>query len=352
MSTSPSDDIDLDYTASIAGQAMLHMAEHRILPTPDNFAVWSRYAAGTSPALKKAIEIIAGNKRAFDTATNRDLFRAYIGARPEGDDQTLLASDQLSALMSAARGFLSATIDDNRAQVHALGNMSAEAGRGADARQLVEGLISALSSATARASAMESNFSEASRELDIIRTSLQKAEEQSRTDTLTGLANRRALDEFFRHAQIEAMEQGTPLSVMMIDIDHFKRFNDSFGHQIGDQVLRLVANILREQVRDHDLVARYGGEEMVCVLPGANLAVCRGVAERIRMVISQRRIRRRITGEEISAMTVSIGVAEFQPGETQDGVTERCDAALYLAKRSGRNLTMTEVDLASDGVAA
>jgi diguanylate cyclase len=350
MSVSLSDDID--YATSIAGRAMQHMADNRIPPTPDNFSVWSRYAAGTSPALTKAIDIIAGNKRAFDAATNRDLFRAYVGAQPDADDRMVLASDQIGALMSAARGFLNTTINDNRAHVRALGDMSAEANAGADARQLVEGLIAALSTATVRASTMEANFSEASRELDTIRTSLQKAEEQSRTDTLTGLANRRALDEFFRQAQIDAMEQGTPLSVMMIDIDHFKRFNDSFGHQIGDQVLRLVANVLREQVRDHDLVARYGGEEMICVLPGASLQVCRGVAERIRLAISQRRIRRRTTGEEISAITVSVGVAEFQPGETQDSVTERCDAALYRAKHSGRNMTMTEADLAKDGVAA
>lgn len=328
------------------------MAEHRVPPTPDNFSVWSRYAAGTSPALKKSIEIIAGNKRRFDSVTNRDLFRAYIGAPPEGDDRMLVASDQLSALMDAARGFLKATISDSRAQVRALGDMSANAEAGADARQLIESLISALGMATARASTMEANFSDATRELDAIRTSLQKAEEQSRTDMLTGLANRRALDEFFRKAQIEAMEQGTPLGLVMVDIDHFKRFNDSFGHQVGDQVLRLVANVLSEQVRDHDLVARYGGEEMICVLPGAGLQVCYDVAERIRSAISQRRIRRRITGEEISTITVSVGAAEFQPGETQDSVTERCDAALYLAKRSGRNLTMTEADLVSDGVAA
>lgn len=346
------DDIDYDYAASIANRAMEAMSGHRIPPTPDNFAVWTRYVAGTSPALKRAIDIIVGNKRKFDSATNRDLFKAYVGAPRESDDCTSIASDQLTLLMGAARGFLNSAINDNRAQVKALGSMSAKADVGSDAPKLIEELVNELVNATSRASKMEESFSEASRELDTIRTSLQKAEEQSRTDMLTGLANRRSLDEFFRRSQIEAMEQGTPLGMLMIDIDHFKRFNDTFGHQTGDQVLRLVANVLREQVREYDLVARYGGEEMIGVLPGAGLDVCRQVAERIRLAISERRIRRRATGEEISAITVSIGVAEFQPGETQDSMTERCDAALYHAKRMGRNLTVTEADLPGEDLAA
>ena len=115
---------------------------------------------------------------------------------------------------------------------------------------------------------------EKSRELDTIRDSLTKSEERAKTDTLTGLPNRRALEEFFRKAQLAAMEQDDPLSVLLIDIDHFKRFNDEFGHGVGDQVLRLMAKVLREGVREIDLPARYGGEELIVVLPSAGLATC------------------------------------------------------------------------------
>ena len=99
------------------------------------------------------------------------------------------------------------------------------------------------------------------------------AEQRSNIDALTGLANRRSLDEFLRSAQIVAMEKGEALSILMIDIDHFKKFNDSYGHQVGDQVLRLVAKVLQDSVREGDLAARYGGEELMAVLPGANLDV-------------------------------------------------------------------------------
>ena len=108
--------------------------------------------------------------------------------------------------------------------------------------------------------------------------SLKLAELHSNTDALTGLANRRSLEAFLRSAQIAAMETGEPLSILMIDIDHFKKFNDSYGHQVGDQVLRLVARVLQDSVRESDLAARYGGEELMAVLPGANLDICAEVA--------------------------------------------------------------------------
>ena len=178
--------------------------------------------------------------------------------------------------------------------------------------------------------------------MDKIRNSLKEAEARSNTDALTGLANRRSLDEFLRSAQIAAMEKGRPLSVFLIDIDHFKKFNDTFGHQVGDQVLRLVAKVLQESVRNQDLAARYGGEELFAVLPGADLSACAEVAERIRLRIADARLTRRNTGQEISSVTVSIGVAQFRLAETAEALIERCDRALYQAKRSGRNRTITE----------
>jgi diguanylate cyclase len=138
---------------------------------------------------------------------------------------------------------------------------------------------------------------------------------------------------------------------MMIDIDHFKKFNDSFGHQVGDQVLRLVGRVLAESVRDCDLAARYGGEELMAILPGAPLEACAEAAERIRRRISEARLTRRTTGEEISSVTVSVGVAQFRMGESADRMIERCDRALYQAKRAGRNRVVQEA-VADEEIAA
>ncbi len=352
MTGSALDDIDLEYATSLAQQALGLMAQHLIPPTPDNFAVWFKYVLGASPQLKQAINVLVGNKRKFDTITNRDLYRAYVGGQAAERAVDLGVSEQLSALMSSAQQFLATAIDDNRLQIRNLDGVSAGVSNDSDPRRLIESLVRELSKANSRATTLEANFVEASTELDKIRNSLTEAEERSKTDTLTGLANRRALDDFFRIAQIRAMENGEPLGALMIDIDHFKKFNDTYGHQVGDQVLKLMGGVLREHVRENDLAARYGGEELMAVLPGTGLEDCRQIAERVRCAIAERRIRRRTTGEEISSITISIGVAEFRLGESVESVVERCDRALYLAKREGRNRVMTENDVKDDVVAA
>ena len=247
--------------------------------------------------------------------------------------------------MASARQFLTVAIADNRSQMQAISDVADQTEAGVDPKLLVENLMNELAKAATRATKLETSFVESTRELDTIRDSLNKSEERARTDTLTGLPNRRALDEFFRTAQIAAMEKGEPLSVLLIDIDHFKTFNDNFGHGVGDQVLKLMAKVLRDRVRDIDLPARYGGEELIAVLPGADLATCAMVAERIRRSISECQITRRSTGEVLPSITVSIGVGQFQLGESMADLIGRCDRALYQAKRNGRNRVITENEL-------
>ncbi len=347
------EDIDFEYAVSVAERAMQLMAVQRVPPTPRNFHLWFSYAFGAPSDLKRAMDILIANKRRFDAVANRDLFATYIAS--QGIDKRAIsnASQQLHAVMEAARSFLNTAIADNRSQMHSIGQV-ADRGRAqiADPRTLIESLMKELEKATTRAVKLEARFSEKARELDTIRDTLSKSEERAKTDALTGLPNRRALNEFFRSAQIAAMEKGEPLSVLMLDIDHFKDFNDNFGHGAGDQVLRLMASVLREKIREGDLPARYGGEELIAVFPKADLNVCEAAAERIRRSIAERRITRRSTGEVLPQITVSIGVAQFLPGESMADLIDRCDRALYFAKRSGRNRVITEKRLGGDLVAS
>jgi diguanylate cyclase len=339
------DELDFEYATAIAEKAMRSMSQHRVPPTPNNFHTWFKYSIGTSKDLKRAIDILVGNKRKFDTTTNQDLFAAYVGPRPADETDLNNVSQQLHSVMASAKQFLTVAIADNRSQIRAISDVADQSDVEVDPKSLIENLMNELAKAATRATKLETSFVESTRELDAIRDSLNKSEERAKTDTLTDLPNRRALDEFFRKAQIAAMEQGEPLSVLLIDIDHFKTFNDNFGHGVGDQVLRLMANVLRERLRDVDLPARYGGEELIAVLPGADLANCEAVAERIRRSISECRITRRSTGEILPSITVSIGVGQFQLGESMADLIERCDRALYLAKRTGRNRVVTENEL-------
>jgi diguanylate cyclase len=223
-------EVDFEYATAVAEKAMQSMAQQRVPPTPNNFHIWFEYSLGTLPDLKRAIDILIGNKRKFDVTTNHDLFAAFVGLRAAHDVAVNDVSQQLHSVMASAREFLTAAIADNRSQIRAISDVTDCSEAGVDPKLLVENLMSELTKAASRATKLETSFVEKTRELDSIRDSLNKSEERARTDTLTGLPNRRALDEFFRSAQIAAMEKGEPLSVLLIDIDHFKKFNDGFGH--------------------------------------------------------------------------------------------------------------------------
>jgi diguanylate cyclase len=337
-------DMDVEYATTIADRAMRLMAQQSVPPTPTNFAVWFEYSLGNSLALRKTIDILIAGKRKFDPAINHELYITYVTPQ-SGVDPLSDLPDQLSGLIATAQQFLNTAVTDNQTHIKALGEVSSEAAGSSDPRSIIAKLVDELSKATSRAATLEANFAATSEELDNIRDSLKAAEQRSNTDALTGLANRHSMDEFLRLAQIAAMEKDEALSVFLIDIDHFKKFNDDYGHQVGDQVLRLVAKVLQEGVREVDLAARYGGEELIAVLPGADLEACTSVAERIRRRIAEAKLTRRATGKEIGSITVSIGVAQFRLAESADAMIERCDRGLYQAKRLGRNRTVTETEL-------
>ncbi len=344
------DQLDYDYAASIAAKAVRAMDEQHVPATPNNFSVWFHYFLGARDDLRHAIDALIDNHQTFDVTTNRNLFATHFESSK--NSAAVDASEQLNAVMVAARQFLANAIADNRSQMQAISDVASQTQAGVDPKKLVVQLMNELAKVATRATRLEAGFAEQTRELDTIRESLSKSEQRAKTDTLTGLANRRALEEFFRVAQIASMEKREPLSVLMLDVDHFKKFNDNFGHGVGDQVLKLMAQVLREKVREIDLPARYGGEELIAVLPGADLAAAAFIGERIRRSIAECRITRRSTGEGLPTITVSVGVAQFQSGESMTDLIERCDRALYRAKQNGRNRLVTEAELGDDLAAA
>lgn len=334
--TNKSDELDCDYAAFIAERAVALMSKLKIPQTPANYAIWFNYCQGTSPGLKRAIDTLFESESQFDASISA----ALVSSFGNGETAVDVSSDvtkRLGSLMQDAEGFLQIAIADNRKQMLTMGTVASEAVAGADPGELIDGLVAELSRSVSRASKLEKNFVQATAELSQIRVSLDHAEKRARTDVLTGLPNRLAFEEFFRNAQATALETGRPLSVLMIDVDHFKRFNDDFGHGVGDQVLRLIAKVLRDRVRDQDLPARYGGEELIAVFPNSDLQACVVVAESIRSLIADRKITRRSSGEVLPGISVSIGVAQLKDGESMTDLVERCDKALYKAKGAGRN---------------
>lgn len=170
---------------------------------------------------------------------------------------------------------------------------------------------------------------------------LEQAQEEARVDALTGLPNRRAFDERINRSHSLFVHGESPYVVAMLDIDHFKNFNDRYGHATGDEVLKLVAEILRRTLRGADHVARFGGEEFVILLPRSSGHLAKSVVDRHRKLIEQKSLT--LDGQYLS-VTVSVGVSEVRPGETIASVLARADEALYAAKNAGRNQTCLEDD--------
>ena len=158
---------------------------------------------------------------------------------------------------------------------------------------------------------------------------------QATHDALTGLFNRRHVEDLLRAEVERAQRHARPLAVAMLDADHFKLINDTYGHPTGDDVLRVISERCRTTLRTNDILARYGGEEFVIVFPETNLEEAGAVAERLRAAIAANPIK---VGDHALPVTVSIGVAAFAPGNDVERLIERADAALYMAKQDGRNL--------------
>ena len=166
------------------------------------------------------------------------------------------------------------------------------------------------------------------------------------TDALTNLANRKAFDEQLARLCAEADADGRPLALAVLDIDHFKRFNDTWGHQTGDQVLRYVASVLARVSKHPRIAARYGGEEFALIFPGEFSNDVEKALNMMRQEIGSRALRRRSTNDELGAVTISAGFAQHRPGETPSALLERADEALYASKRGGRN-RVTDADVIS-----
>ena len=163
-----------------------------------------------------------------------------------------------------------------------------------------------------------------------------ETEQAANSDALTGLNNRRWLEEMLIRFKGKALNELQPLSVLMLDVDHFKRFNDTFGHKAGDLVLQMVAQNMRKRLRPSDMVARYGGEEFLILLPHTAVSEAKVVAERLRKGIEKCEVPAE-QGLELPPVTISVGIAPWRNGDTLELMVDAADKALYRAKANGRN---------------
>lgn len=330
-----------------AKQALEVMRRYGIPPTPKNFTIWYAYVGEKFPDLRKALDSLIANDENFDASQNAGLYDRFFSDTDEGlaVHETGRQIEGQMAKILAMLGSASEGVDSFEASLKdGLGSISSSDGL-TGIRAVVQQLVAQTQAMRSNNRELQEKLENSSTEIASLRQNLEVVQREAMTDALTGIANRKMFDAALRRAASESAESGEPLCLALTDIDFFKKFNDTYGHQTGDQVLKLVARIMRENVKGRDVAARYGGEEFGVILPQTSIQDAKTVCEQIRNTVSSKRIRNRSTGEEMGNITLSLGIALYRPGEPLSELIHRADEGLYFAKRSGRNQTVLEEQL-------
>ncbi len=315
--------------------------------TPRNYEVWYAYATGYHPSLNQKINELLHQQNGVLTDADLDqVYQDYLSPTRLSDRIDTVGSqvkgeiEQVMAMIDAAAGSANSYTESLADMSEKLGNSKDREGL----RAIVEGLVQTAKEMEVSNQKLEERLNASKQEIDALQENLEAVRTESLTDPLTQLANRKFFDTSLEHAIADARAKNEPLSLMMTDIDHFKNFNDSFGHLTGDQVLRLVAMSVKQNVKGQDVAARYGGEEFAIILPNTVLRSAITVADHIRRAVMTKELMKRSTGEHLGRVTISIGVATLHKGDTVQTLIERTDTCLYAAKRHGRNRVMCETD--------
>lgn len=323
----------------VAQEALDLMERHRVWPTPLNFELWSHYVADPDGALALELGRLISLGEPLTENISEDLAAAFL-AKARLNEQIRDAGDQLSKELDAVSMAIQSAQKSNEAYGQTLAGASKDLSTAEDVSQ-IRAMVDTLSSATRRVQkenkSLEKRLAESTSEVQRLRDHLEQVRRDATTDGLTNLANRRAFDDELARACTDADVNGMPLTLAVLDIDHFKNFNDTWGHQTGDQVIRYVASVIGRLGATPRFSARYGGEEFAMIFPGEDAGVVEACLQEIREEVASRMLKRRSTNEDLGTITISAGLATRRDGETGACVMERADEALYASKRNGRN---------------
>ncbi len=321
-------------------RAALELMEKQGIPaTPCNFAIWFHYFSDKYPDLHKTLDAMLVDEHEFTAEENDELFQKFFGLGLEAaalQETAMKVESELGKILK----YLDVAGEGAAAYGQALESASDKienVEEPTDLKTVISNLLSATQAMQQHNEAIETRLHTSSSEINQLKDDLEAMRQEALTDGLTGIANRKLFDIELRRAASEVDDTSESFSLLMIDIDHFKQFNDSFGHQVGDQVLKLLATTLTSIVKGQDTAARYGGEEFAVILPNTSSENAARLAEVIRKTINNKKVINRTTNEDLGQISVSIGVSGFVPGEAVSQLIARADAALYDAKSSGRN---------------
>ena len=332
------------YTESVTQSADIlrlvipQISKHKLIANPINYAVWYEYYLASNLQLKQAIDKNIEN----GTAITNELLESFFETHITDQATTVLARVQDNVLklinnLSETTETTDSSASNYQQSLKHYGDLLESSKANQELPNILTKLVTDTQSMQSSMQTMRNHMNESQQEIQDLRNKLNQVTAEALSDALTGLANRKGLSKEFKKVLAQAQETPFSISLLMVDIDLFKKVNDTHGHLIGDKVIKFVADTLTMQLKGQDTASRFGGEEYVILLPNTPLRGAQAIAEAIRNKIEKATIRRANTQESIGQVTVSIGVANHQQNESLDSLIDRADAALYLSKQNGRN---------------
>jgi len=335
---------EYERTLAFAETALNQIKALKLSAHPRNFEVWYTYATGHNLGLNQAInEFLARKTRLTDAELERiyDKYLSPLRFSERIDEAGGKIMGEIEQVMSMIDVAIGSANDYSESLAGAAKQISPDADRD-QVRLIVETLVRSTKEVEVTNQTLQKRLVDSRDEIRELQENLEVVRTESLTDPLTMLSNRKYLEDAIMLLIDEAETKGTAFSVILSDIDHFKKFNDTYGHLTGDQVLRLVAASLKENLKGRDVAARYGGEEFAMLLPRTILSDGVTVAEYLRHAVMSKELIRRSTGETLGRVTISLGVAAWRKGDTMASLLERADSCLYAAKHAGRNCVIGE----------
>jgi len=323
-----------------------YISKYKLAYNPITYSLWYEYATGRNDVLIKEIQALEKDKIDISFDIVLKLFRKHVA-----DSQVILAEKKASefqAILTEVNKQLSQsgiTLNDQGDSLESHAEKLSQSTTLADVSAIAEAIVSGTKSMVISSQALKQQMDATVLEITTLKKELKGIKHTARTDMLTGLVNRRGFDEALLEARQHSINHNQALSIILADIDHFKKVNDTHGHLIGDNVLKMLSKLLKEHIKGKDIAARFGGEEFIIVLPDTPLKGAFILAEQIRMGLRAMKWTAKESGKSIGSITISLGVAQFKPSETTESLIQRADNALYFAKENGRNKTMTELDI-------
>jgi len=328
-------DSSIEQNREYLRQCLPLMTQNNVPANPINYAVWYEYVAGTNTNLAREVNELIKNKNSFDASVTMDLYKKYVcnasvDAFEEINSKLQHLIFQTSTSVTHSSEKASAASDRFTQSSQAL---TAVKNRD-DLTSMLADIISETKQLADVSQSLKSQLDDTNKEMEQLRNELTHVREVAKTDALTGLLNRRAFDSELNQI---CNQRNLNTCLAILDLDHFKRINDNFGHPIGDKVLKYFASLLSEQASKHHHVARYGGEEMAMIMPDTPITMAFEIAEKIRKCLEASNLKRKDNTESIGKVTVSIGLTILKNNDTVESFIDRADQALYRAKESGRN---------------